>query len=83
MLTRLTIVFVSQYVQILNHHAVHLKLICYMKKEKKIYIVLVENNEGLIDWGDEGSPFRGMTLHSDEKQLASIMAKNVAGEGGS
>lgn len=54
-----------------------------MKKEKKIYIVLVENNEGLIDWGYEGNPFRGMISHSDEEQLASLMAKNVAGEGGS
>lgn len=83
MLTRLTVVIISQYTQILNHYAVHLKLIHYMKKEKKIYMVLVENNEGLVDWGDEGSTFRGMTLHLDEKQPEILIAKNVVGEGGS
>ena len=29
-------------------------------------MVLVENNEGLVDWGDESSPFWGMTSHLDE-----------------
>ena len=43
MLTRLTVVFISQYIQILNHYAVHLRLICCMliilKKNLKKIIV--------------------------------------------
>ena len=30
MLIKLTVVIILQYIQILNHYVVHLKLICYM-----------------------------------------------------
>ena len=49
MLTRLIVLIISQYLCILNHYIVHLKLICYMSIKsqlKRKERALLESGEG-------------------------------------
>lgn len=46
MLTKLTVVVISQYIPIPNHYVVHLKLIqCYMSMKKKCWICSTNLNQ--------------------------------------
>ena len=47
MLTRCTVVIISQYTQILNHYAVYLKLL-YLKKERKKKVILSSYYTGTL-----------------------------------